>query len=66
MEKLLEKTSGSLYKLVILAARRALELSNGAPRLVDASPKEKPGTVVLREIAAGKVRIKLVEKQGKK
>ncbi len=66
MEKLLEKTSGSLYKLVILAARRALELSDGSPKLVDAGPKEKPGTIVLREIAAGKVRMKLVKKQEKK
>ncbi len=65
MEKLLEKT-GSLYKLVILAARRALELSDGAPRLVEAGPKEKPAVVVLREIAEGKVRMKLPKKQAEK
>ncbi len=65
MEKLLEKT-GSLYKLVILAARRALELSDGSPKLVEAGPKEKPAVVVLREIAEGKVRIKLSKKQSGK
>ncbi len=62
MEKLLEKT-GSLYKLVILAARRALELSDGSPKLVEAGSKEKPGVVVLREIAEGKVRMKPLKKQ---
>ena len=63
LEKLLDKT-GSLYKLVIIAAKRALELNDGAPRLVEASPKEKPALVALREIAAGKVGLK-VKKQSK-
>lgn len=49
---------GSIYKLVILAARRALELNDGAPRLVETDPKHKPSTVALEEIAAGKVFIK--------
>ena len=63
LEKLLEKT-GSLYKLVIVAAKRALELNDGVPRLVEASPKEKPALVALREIAEGKVGVK-IKKQGK-
>ncbi len=54
MEKLLEKT-GSMYKLVILGARRALELSAGAPKLVEADSKMKPGWVALQEIAEGKI-----------
>lgn len=49
---------GSSYKLVILAARRALEISNGFPRLTEGNPKEKPLIVALREIAEGKVFIK--------
>ena len=63
-EKLMERV-GSAYKLVILAARRALELSNGAARLVEASSKEKPLIVALREIAEGKVSIKTSKKKSK-
>ena len=64
MEKLLDKTGHSAYKLVILAARRALELSGGGPKLVPADPKEKPGMVALREIAEGKVGFR-IKKTGK-
>lgn len=65
LEQLLERV-GSLYKLVILAARRALELSDGSPKLVEAAPKEKPAIVALREIAQGKVRIKAEKSASKK
>ena len=57
IEPLLEKI-GSIYKLVIVAARRALELNDGAPRLVETDPKRKPSTVALEEIAAGKVSVR--------
>jgi DNA-directed RNA polymerase omega subunit len=63
-EKLLEKAGPSKYKLVILAARRALELSEGHPRLIEADSKTKPSIVALREIAEGKVTYK-VRKQPK-
>ena len=58
LEKLLERV-GSMYKLVIIGARRALELSEGSPKLVEAGPKEKPALVALREIAEGKVFFRL-------
>ena len=58
VEKLLEKT-GSVYKLVIIAAKRALELSEGSPKLVEAGAKEKPALVALREIAHGKISLRL-------
>lgn len=58
MEKLLERV-GSTYKLVNLAARRALELSEGSPKLVEAGAKEKPAIVALRETMEGKVTFKL-------
>ncbi len=61
MEKLMEKT-GSLYKLVNLAAKRALEISEGSPKLVPGWAKEKPALAALREIAAGKVSLKIVKK----
>lgn len=60
-EGLLEKV-GSVYKLVIVAARRALELSDGAERLV-ATKLDKPTTVALEEIRQGKVTYKIREKQ---
>jgi len=54
MEQLSGKV-GSKYKLVILAARRALEISEGAPKLVEVSLKTKPSLVALEEIAQGKI-----------
>ena len=57
MEHLLEKT-GSLYKLVILASRRAAELNSGAGRLVDIGPHVKLSIVALEEIIQGKVKLK--------
>lgn len=59
MGNLIDKTGGSMYKLVLLAAKRALELSDGSPRLVEAGLKEKPAWIALREIAAGKVAMKI-------
>ena len=57
LEKLFEKT-GSMYKLVILAARRALELNDGAPSLMGVDSKKKAPLVALEEIVAGKIAIK--------
>lgn len=58
LEKLLDKSDNSIYKLVILASKRALEIAEGQPKLVEADPSIKPSTVALFEIAAGKVRYK--------
>lgn len=54
-EMLLDKSEGSIYKLVILASKRGLEIAEGQPKLVEANPSMKPSTVALEEIAAGKV-----------
>jgi len=56
IEQMLDKSDNSIYKLVILASKRALELAEGQPSLVEASASSKPSVVALREIAAGKVR----------
>ena len=64
MEKLMEKTQ-SVYKLVILAARRALELSEGFPKLVEGGAKDKPAITALREIAEGKVSLRAKKKKEK-
>ena len=57
IDKLLDKT-GSAYKLVIVAARRAIELSEGAAKLVDVAPDMKAGNVALKEILEGKITYK--------
>ena len=54
LEKVFSK-SKSKYKLVILAAGRALELSEGSPRLIEGDSKRKPSVIALEEIAQGKV-----------
>jgi len=56
MENLLDKT-GSVYKLVILASKRALELNEGSPKLTETDSK-KVTTIALDEIRDGKISIK--------
>jgi len=55
LEKLLDKSDNSIYKLVVLVSKRALEIAEGQPKLVAAAASVKPSTVALREIAEGKV-----------
>lgn len=55
IEDLLPKAGGSIYKLVRMAARRAIELADGHPKLIQVSDNEKTPTVALEEIRAGKV-----------
>lgn len=54
LEGLLREKKGSIYKLVILASKRALEIEGGAPNLVE-SPSKKSTTIALQEIIQGKV-----------
>ena len=61
LEKMLDKSEGSIYKLVILASNRALEIAEGQPKLVAANPSIKPSTVALYEIAQGKVWAKIIK-----
>jgi len=65
VEDLLDKVP-SLYKLVILASKRALELNDGKERLVDISPLVKSTTVALEEIREGKVAYQTDEADSKK
>lgn len=60
LEKLLPRADHSIYKLVRLASKRAVELADGAPRLIEAPAFLKTTTVALDEIAAGKVVIREV------
>jgi len=58
LEKLLDKADNSIYKLVIIAANRAKEIASGKPLLLETPKSDKPTTIALEEIAAGKVRCK--------
>jgi DNA-directed RNA polymerase omega subunit len=58
LEDLLDKSDNSVYKLVILASKRALEIAEGQPKLVECNPSLKPSTIALHEIAEGRVRYK--------
>jgi len=55
LEDLIDKSDGSVYTLVIMAAKRALEVADNKPKLIEVDPSIKPSTVALMEIAAGKV-----------
>ena len=57
-DELVERADTSIYKLVVMVIKRALELAEGAPRLVDADINAKPTTVALQEVAQGKIKIK--------
>lgn len=61
IEELL-KRCGSVYKLVILAAKRAKEVAEGAPPLVETS-QHKVTSIALEEIIQGKVLYKPQEEE---
>ena len=54
LEELLPKANGSVYKLVRMASRRALEISETGGKMVDASSITKLTTIALDEIRQGK------------
>ncbi|MBN3039723.1 MAG: DNA-directed RNA polymerase subunit omega [Candidatus Omnitrophica bacterium] len=54
LENLLEASRGSIYKLTILAAKRAMELTDGQKPMIE-KPGEKGLDNALREIEAGKI-----------
>ncbi|MDP1853661.1 MAG: DNA-directed RNA polymerase subunit omega [Candidatus Omnitrophota bacterium] len=62
LEKLLNVTGNSLYKLVILVSRRAIEIAEGAPKLCDVNSTVKPASIAFREILEGKVSCKKIKK----
>jgi DNA-directed RNA polymerase subunit omega len=58
IERLLDKADNSIYKLVMLAARRTLEIAEGQPKLISTDSSLKPCGIALEEIAKGKVKLK--------
>ncbi len=63
LEELLPKAKYSIYKLVLLAAKRATELAEGMPKLIDRPSTIKTTTLALDEILEGKVVLKGAEDQ---
>ena len=65
LERLLGAARGSVYKLTILAAKRALQLADGEKPLVEKAD-EKPLENALKEIAGKKIRIVEKKKESKR
>lgn len=65
LEKLLPRANHSIYRLVLMASKRAMELADGAHKLIDSPPSAKTATVALDEVLAGKVMLKEVAEQMK-
>lgn len=61
--KALEQIGGDRYKLAILVAKRAEQLSNGAEPLVKNNQKLKLVDLALLEIAEGKIGIGFLEER---
>ena len=67
IEKLLPRSGGSIYRLVRMAANRALEISAGKPSLIQTSSLQKATSTALDEIFYGKIECAQVAKaNGKK
>ena len=62
-DEMLGKAENSIYKLVNLAAKRALEIAEGQPKLTEDKANIKPSTVALHEIAGGKVEAKKIKQK---
>ena len=58
MEELLPRSGNSIYKLIRMAANRAMELADGKPKLTEKNSSDKLATIALEEIRAGKVMLK--------
>ncbi|MDI6758282.1 MAG: DNA-directed RNA polymerase subunit omega [Candidatus Omnitrophota bacterium] len=57
-DNLLANCNGSIYKLVILASKRAIEIAESQSRTAQAGLFARPSTIALEEIAIGKVQCK--------
>ena len=55
IEELLPKSGYSVYRLVRMAAIRALELADGKPQLIKTSSTDKLTSIALEEIYQGKI-----------
>jgi len=51
------KNGDSIYKITLIAAKRAIELNNGANKLIE-TDSVKFSTIALQEISQGKIKYK--------
>jgi len=65
-ENLLKNAHDSLYKLVIIASRRAQELGAGSEKLVEATVNTKITSIALKEISENKISFKERDKKKQK
>lgn len=56
------KNGDSIFKITLIAAKRAIELSNGAQKLIETN-SQKFSTIALEEISKGKVRYIVKEEE---
>ena len=52
------KDGDSIFKVTLIAAKRAIELNNGAKKLIETVTK-KFSTIALEEISQGKIKYKV-------
>lgn len=57
LEKLIDKSGLSMFKLVTMVSARALELAEGAPRLLEVPKDIKVTSLAMLEVAANKVHL---------
>jgi DNA-directed RNA polymerase omega subunit len=63
LEKLLEKANFSVYKLVVMASRRALEIAENQSKQLDSRILIKASSLALQEIIDGKVGYRIKKSQ---
>ncbi len=56
------KNGDSVFKVTLVAAKRAVELNSGAKKLID-TPAKKFSTIALEEISRGKVSYAVTEQK---
>lgn len=62
LENLLSRSGGSVYRLTRMAAKRALEISDGQPPLINKPVSDKATSIALEEILEGKIEARQVNK----
>jgi DNA-directed RNA polymerase omega subunit len=61
LEKCLDNSGGSIYKLTVMVAKRAQELAEGAKPLVESGPEAKPIRLAMREVFEGQLKVEQVK-----
>ena len=57
LEKCLENSGGSIYKLTVMVAKRAQELAEGAKPLIESGSESKPIRLALEEVLEGQLKV---------